>query len=68
MTLAALLCTVAIPCPSYPPLAPASAVAADPLVKSAVQRAAKLLASKAQQLPTGLVGTIVYDQQTLWSA
>ena len=54
------------PCPSYPPMAPSSKVFADPGVKWALDRAVDLLAVQAMQLP-GLVGTIVYNQTTVWS-
>ena len=47
-------------------MAPSSKVFADPGVKWALDRAVDLLAVQAMQLP-GLVGTIVYNQTTVWS-
>jgi len=54
-------------CPPRPPAASGAAVAADPGVKAALLSVQALLKAKAGTLPTGLVATVVYDQQVLWS-
>ena len=55
------------PCPPLPPVASSAAIAADPQVVAAVGAVKALLAEKAAQLPSGMVASVVYDQQTLWS-
>ena len=57
------------PCPPLPSprSVPASLLASDPGVRAALAEVTALWAASAAPLPTGLVGTIVFDQQTLWS-
>jgi CubicO group peptidase (beta-lactamase class C family) len=55
------------PCPPLPPVAPASDIMRDAGVLAALADVKSLLREKAATLPSGLVATIVYDQETLWS-
>ena len=54
-------------CPAYPPLAPVEAVLGDTGVQQALQAVDKMLKTQAATLPSGLVATVVLDQQTVWT-
>ena len=56
------------PCPAYPSTRGISAtdLAADQGVQDALAKVQELWRSASSKLPTGLVGTIVFDQHTLW--